>query len=111
MLQKGIKLWKHRYKEYEIGLFKDALAFYELPPVDGLSLAVLSAAQQNLLLYGCDSVQFTGLHPSKPAPKTSMFESVSTMLLRRLSEHKGLSKDIKGPVPLATVMDTRLTGS
>ncbi|MGB4406101.1 MAG: excinuclease ABC subunit UvrA [Sphaerochaeta sp.] len=95
-LEEGaVRLWKHRYKEYEIGLFNDALAYYELPPVDGLSLAAFSAAQRNLLLYGCESEQFTRLQPSKAAPKTSKFEGVSTMLLRRLSEHKGLTKDIK----------------
>lgn len=103
-LEEGsVKVWKHRYKEYEIELFHAALTYYELPSASDLPLCEFSDVQRALLLYGSASEQFLKLleyeeTPKIPVPKTknrkgSMFEGVTTMLLRRLKEHKRPTKE------------------
>ena len=102
-LEEGaVKIWRHRYKEYEIELFNAALTYYGLPSVVGQPLAKFTEAQLALLLYGSDSEQFSKLQPSvksrKPTSKKARagtFEGVCTMLLRRLSEHKRPTKETK----------------
>lgn len=97
-LEEGaVKVWKHRFKEYEIELFNTALTYYDLPPVVGIPLGMFSELQRALLLYGVESEQFnTLLQIPKIAPKTSKegkFEGVATMLLRRLSDSKRVTKE------------------
>lgn len=130
-LEEGaVRLWKHRYKEYEIELFQASLTYHELPGVTHLPLCQFSAVQRALLFYGSDSVQFSKasgqkMAKSKPS-KQGTFEGVCTTLLRRLDEHKSPTKETEGflvqnPCPScngdrlnalsrsATVMGTRLS--
>ncbi len=96
-LEEGaVKVWKHRYKEYEIEKFNVALNYYELSSAVGLPLSKFSEAQRALLLYGFASEQFTKLQLPKADQKKSKegkFEGVCTMLLRRLDEHKRPTKE------------------
>lgn len=99
-LEEGaVRLWKHRYKEYEIELFGRALSYYGLPPIDGIALAEFSPAQRALLLYGTDNEKSRDLLPPRTPPKTTKegkFEGLSTVLLRRLDEHKRPTKETEG---------------
>ncbi len=106
-LEEGaVKIWKNRYKEYEIERFEGALSQYGLPSSEGLPLKRFSPLQRSLLLYGSDSEQFTMLQPSIPAGKTEIpgksvqntprkgsFEGVCTTVLRRLDEHRSPTKE------------------
>jgi len=101
-LEEGaVKVWKLRYKEYEIGLFNAALTYYKLSSVSGIPLCQYSDMQRALLLYGYDSEQFTRLLQLEADPrkgtskktKEGMFEGVCTMVLRRLDEHKRPTKE------------------
>lgn len=107
-LEEGaVRLWKHRYKEYEIEVFSSSLAYFGLPTVEDIPLSQFSDLQRALLLYGSDSVQFTTLQSSRTAaepastkkatpkttPKKGSFEGVCTTLLRRLDEHKRPTKE------------------
>lgn len=97
-LEEGaVKVWKQRFKEYEIELFNVALKYYDLPPVIGTPLSEFTEVQRALLLYGVESEQFnTNQKISKVAPKNSKegkFEGVVPMLLRRFSDKKGVTKE------------------
>lgn len=130
-LEEGaVRLWKHRYKEYEIEQFQASLAYYELPSAEDLPINQFSEMQRALLLYGSDSEQFTRVQsgpkiPKSKATKKGAFEGVCTTLLRRLDAHKRPTKETEGylvqnPCPCckgerlnvlsrgATVMATRL---
>ncbi len=109
-LEEGaVKIWKSRYKEYEIERFEGTLSYYELPSSKDLPLKRFSPLQRSLLLYGSDSEQFSMLQHSIPAgetaspmkttqntPRKSSFEGVCTTVLRRLDEHKRPTKETEG---------------
>ncbi|MBC5581822.1 excinuclease ABC subunit UvrA [Anaerofilum sp. BX8] len=91
--QGAVAFWRHRYGEYQIGLYRAALEYYGLPQPDrDLPLGRFSAAQRGLLLHGTGGEEARRLFPDKEPPRTAAqgrFEGVFATLWRRLSEKGG----------------------
>lgn len=95
----GVRIWKHRYKTYAIEQYDKALASYGLGETQDVPIADFTPIQRALLLHGSESEQFTAIYPSNNSKKRGSapsFEGVAAMIMRRLSEHKGTTKDIEG---------------
>ncbi|MDY0289779.1 MAG: excinuclease ABC subunit UvrA [Sphaerochaeta sp.] len=94
----GVRMWKHRYKTYAMEQFEKALAHYGLGSAQKVILTDFTPIQRAMLLHGSESEQFNALCRSTDSKKSGTapsFEGVVTTIMRRLSEHKGTTKDIE----------------
>lgn len=99
-LEEGaVDYWAQKYRDYQIDLFRRALACYGVPVEAGTPVADYTPEQRAILLYGVESAQVKALFPAVAPPKMTAagkFEGVYTILWRRLSEKGGDTGAFKG---------------
>lgn len=100
--QGAVDFWANKYQDYQIGVFHQALSYYDLPVPTGVPIKGYSDLQRDILLNGTASETLAQAYPVHKPPKTTSagrFEGVLPQLWRKLAEREG---DAKGLSPYFT---------
>ncbi|MDF9824212.1 excinuclease ABC subunit A [Breznakia sp. PF5-3] len=89
-LEEGaIKLWKHKYKDYQITSFYNALSHFEIPYEKHMKVKNFSILQKQILQYGIHDKDMPERYKEMAFPKTvegGKYEGIASYLWKKVKE-------------------------
>lgn len=85
----AIKIWTHKYLEYQIQVFYQAIKHYGISLSPDTPIHMFDACAKHILLHGVQGEQLKQFFPDKVPPKTTAegrFEGITPALWRKVQE-------------------------